>query len=775
VLKESFLNSKLKQPQLKIPISEALSRPGEYNLAEFLGFNVARDIWQSIRFAKSKKLSEINSSILFFFLLKNNRELEFIFSRALLDSKEIRKILDAHFKILKPEKFIENYSKDFQDTILESFKIAQEKGRARVEIGDVLTALAIHDLVFKKILIDSNLKSRDIENLVWWLEYLKRKSRERKEWWEYKNLIKKGSLAKEWTAGFTVTLDQFSVDWSEEMKRRGFPEIVGHTRELAHLERILANPEINNVLLVGEPGTGRKSIFQALTVKSFLGQSLPEINYKRVKELDLPSLLAQIENKENVEAILDKIFKEVISAGNIILVIDEFHNFVGGGERPGVIDISGLLTSYLQFPKFQIIVVTTFAGLHRNIEQNPSFLALFEKVEVSEISERETLILLENLALALERKYKKFISYLALREIINYTKRYYPNLPSPEREIDLLNETMIYLVGTKEPMLLAKHIAKVVSEKIEIPVGEIETKEREILLNLENLIHQRIINQEEAVREVAACLRRARAEVKTKRSPMGCFLFLGPTGVGKTETAKALTEIYFGSETRMIRLDMSEFQTIKDISRLIGSSYQEGLLTTQVRESPFSSILLDEIEKAHPNILNLFLQVLDEGFLTDGFGRKVDFQNSIIVATSNAGYKIILKVLKEKTEWSQVKQMLLDYLFEKAIFRPEFINRFDAVVVFRPLTKENLLDIAELMLQKLRKNLQEKDIEFVITKPLKEKIVQLSYSPVFGAREMRRVIQDKIENAIALVLLSGKLKRGNRVEVLSENFELKIK
>jgi ATP-dependent Clp protease ATP-binding subunit ClpA len=244
--------------------------------------------------------------------------------------------------------------------------------------------------------------------------------------------------------------------------------------------------------------------------------------------------------------------------------------------------------------------------------------------------------------------------------------------------------------------------------------------------------------------------------------------------VGKTETSKALAEIYFGSEEKMIRLDMSEFQNTTDIPRLIGAAGEEGMLTTKVRESPFSLVLLDEIEKAHPNILNLFLQVLDEGHLTDGLGRKIDFKSTIIIATSNAGYKVILKALKEKTEWTEVKQKLLENLFAEGIFRPEFINRFDAMVVFRPLTKENLLDIAELLLQKLKKNLQEKEVEFLITPDLKEKIVELGYDPTFGAREMRRVIQDKVENVLASALLSDRLKRGYRVKVDPKNFELII-
>jgi len=269
-------------------------------------------------------------------------------------------------------------------------------------------------------------------------------------------------------------------------------------------------------------------------------------------------------------------------------------------------------------------------------------------------------------------------------------------------------------------------------------------------------------------------LRRARSEITIRKGPMGCFLFLGPTGVGKTETSKALAETYFGSEDKMIRLDMSEFQAIKDIPRLIGSETETGLLTTPVRENPFSLILLDEFEKAELNILNLFLQVFDEGNLTDGLGRKVSFRDTIIIATSNAGYQVILEALKKKRDWSEVRQRLLDYLFEKAIFRPELINRFDAFVVFRPLSKKDLLSIAELLLGKLQKNLQEKGVEFVVTKALKEKIVELGYSPVFGAREMRRAIQDKVENPLASALLSGKIKRGMRVNLNPKNFNLNI-
>ncbi|MBU2635173.1 ATP-dependent Clp protease ATP-binding subunit [Patescibacteria group bacterium] len=745
-IKESFFNQKLKQPKIK---------PGEDNLAEFLSFEAAKAVNKSI-----------SSTHLFYLLLRDNPKLDFIFSRALLNFKDIKNQLKNSLNSKKSE--------SFENIIFEALKIVRKKNHLRIQIGDILSALAENDVIFKRILNENKLKKKDIENLTRWLENIEEKIEKSKRFWEYENLAKKGTLAKEWTAGYTITLDRYSKDLTNSIRKKDL-EFVGHKEEIKITERILARGEINNVLIIGEPGTGKRSMVYALTQKSLLGRSLPGVNYKRIVELDMPALLAQMESSEKVEAILDKIFQEVVLAGNIILLVDGLHNYIGQDPGPGIIDISGIITPYLRFPQFQIIALTNYEGLHKYIERNSSILSLFEKVEVSEISKRETLILLEYITFGLEKKHKIFISYPAIREIVSLTDRYFPSLHFPEKAIDILDEAAVYVGSSiKEKIVLPEHIAKIITEKTQIPVGEIEAKEREVLLNLENLIHQRIINQDQAVKEVSTALRRARSEVTVKKGLMGGFLFLGPTGVGKTETAKALAQYYFGSEKKMIRLDMSEFQDIKDIPRLIGSSDGTGLLTTPVRENPFSLILLDEIEKAHPNILNLFLQVLDEGHLIDGLGRKINFKNTMIIATSNAGYKVILKALREKQEWLGIKQKLLDYLFEHRIFRPEFINRFDAVVLFSPLSKENLLDISELMLGKLKKNLEEKGIEFIISQPLKEKIVELSYNPVFGAREMRRVIQDKVENVLASALLSKELVRGSKVEIDPKGFKMII-
>ncbi|MEK7167817.1 MAG: hypothetical protein AAB791_02325, partial [Patescibacteria group bacterium] len=358
------------------------------------------------------------------------------------------------------------------------------------------------------------LKKEDIENLTWWLESLKKRTADKRRWWDYQNLMKKGTLAKEWTAGYTIHLDKYSVDWTEIAKKQGFPEIIGHAKEIEQIERVLARQEYNNVLLVGTPGIGRKSIIQGLVRKAVLGQSLPDVNYKRVVEFDLPGLLAEATDPEVIRVRLDQIFQEAISAGNVILVINDFHNFIAVKPGPGQMDIAGAISPYLNLPQFQIVAVTNYAGLHKNIEQNPSVLNLFEKVEVAEISEQETMRILESLTLVLEQKYKLFISYPALREIVALTKRYLPSLPFPKKAIDLLDEAMIYVKkSTKDKVVLPKHIAQIITEKTQIPVGEMEKKEKEILLNLEALIHQRIINQAEAVREVATALRRARSEV----------------------------------------------------------------------------------------------------------------------------------------------------------------------------------------------------------------------------------------------------------------------
>jgi len=770
---KSFLNYQKKLIS-DVDLSQVLANVENYNLADFLDF----DSFKACYFAKNfAKKFAINSSILFYFILEKNPNLNFIFAEALISLKNLKKILRKEIETFEEASAEKRFTKDFDDTILDSLRIAAKEGHKKIELTDLLVSLAKNNAIFKKILIENNLKQEDIENICVWFNNVLRKSEESKAFWEWKNLIKAGSLGKEWSVGYTLTLDQYSHDITGAMRKEEFREIFAHKEEVKRMEAVLSRVEKNNILIVGDSGSARKSMLEFLANKTSLGESLKEINYKKVVMLNMPSLLANTKTTEEAESCLNKIFQDVLHSGNIILAIDDLHNYIQPSRQerePGKIDISGVLAHYLTYPSFLFIGITDHEGFHKNIEPNAGLMELFEKIEVSEISQEETLLILEDRALRLGYKYKIFIPFLVIKKIIFYGVKYFPDKVFPEKAMDILDEAAVFTAQRKRKVILVEDVDRIVSLKTKILVGEIEKKEKEILLNLESLIHQQIVNQEEAINEISSAMRRVRAGITVRKGPIGSFLFLGPTGVGKTETAKALAKIYFGSEGKMIRLDMSEFQEIKDIPRLIGSFGESGLLTTPVREHPFSIVLLDEIEKAHPNILNLFLQILDEGYITDGLGRKVYFQNTIIIATSNAGYQIILDAIKENADWSKTKEKLLTYIFDKGIFRPEFINRFDGIIVFKALTKENLLKISQLLLDSLKKILDEKEIEFIITEELKEQIVELGYDPTFGARNMQRLIQEKLGNPLASAILSGTLKRGDRVKIDPKEFKLLI-
>lgn len=751
-----FFKKSGKNPKLKYSLKQALQNPNEFKWVGFLDYE-ARKIFKK---AKSK------DSLLALLAKSKSKDIVFVFQRAGLSQKRLQKFCCEELNKIKEQEI------GLEGIIIEAGKQASAPS---ITPGDLLCAFASQDPVFDKFLIENDFKKGDIKNLVDW--FYKQKIRQEKItcWWDYTNLLTRGSIGKDFSSGYTITLDRFSFDWKDKIGKNIFREIVGHSEEIRQVERILEKEKNKNVLLVGEPGIGRGSIVEAIAQRAFLGTSAPSINHKRIIQFDISALKSSGQSPEATESLLEKCFAEAVKAKNVILVINDFHNYVSEVSQPGMINVSGIMGRYLPLASFQVIAITSFDGFHNYIERNSSFSNLFEKVEVGEISEQETLILMEQFVPFFEIKNKKYISFRALKEILKISSRYMAQTAFPEKALRLLDEAMVYLkMYTKDNVLKAEHIRKIVSEKIKIPLEDLEQKEKQRLLNLENLIHARLVNQTEAVCEVASALRRARSEVNLKAGPIGSFLFLGPTGVGKTETAKALAEIYFGSEQNMVRFDMSEFQAIEDVKRLIGTSKENGLLTTKIKEKPFCLLLLDELEKAHPNILTLFLQVLDEGWLTDGLGRKVDFKNTIIIATSNVASEVIMEDVKMGEALEKTKAKVFNYAFEKRLLKPEFVNRFDAVVLFKPLGKPELLQIAGLMFNKLAKNLLDKGIKFEATQELKEKIVELSYNPAFGAREMKRIMQDKIENGLAKALLLGELKRGTRVAINPVDFSLKI-
>lgn len=731
-----------------------------HNLARFFNFNTTKYIFKSL-----KKNPHPSSSILLYnFLDEKNSKILFIFSRLLIDVKilkiEIQKIMNG------------GEIDELDKIIVEAGKIAVNRGDNIIREGDVICALSEKEPIFKQILIDYELKKQDIENINWWIESTNRKVKERKKIFSWENLLKNGSIGRDWAFGYTVTLDKFSIDWSKIIEARGVEEIIGHEEEGKIIENVIARKNAKNILIIGNPGTGRKILIHQLIKKSLRRELLKEANDKRFLQLDLIALSSRVDSFEQGEKIIEKCFYEAQKAGDVVLIINDFHDFLGGKKKAGITDISSILMPYLTNPKFQMIAVSNFQGFHKHISKKPELLRYFEKIEVKELTPEETFHIIENRVFKLEHDYNKFISYSAIKQIIHLSGKYIP-YSFPQKAISLLEDAFAfsnkYDTGK---IILPEHIDQIITDKTQIPVGKIKSKEKEILLDMENILKKRIVSQEDAIKEISSALRRARSGVQNRKGPMGTFLFMGPTGVGKTETAKALAHAYFGSEDRMIRLDMSEFQRLDDIPRLVGSENQEGILTTKVKEDPFSLILLDEIEKAHPDILNLFLHVLDEGYLNDNIGNKINFTNTIIIATSNAGYQVILDAIKSNKETNEIKQEILDYIFKNSIFRPEFVNRFDGAIIFKALNKEDLIKITHLHLLKIKKTLEERHIDFVITEELKEKIVELSYDPIFGAREIKRKIQDKVENAIAKALLSDSLKNGDKIQIDHNNFNV---
>ena len=465
------------------------------------------------------------------------------------------------------------------------------------------------------------------------------------------------------------------------------------------------------------------------------------------------------------------ILNEAIKAGNIILILKDFHNFIGEVGGLGRIDVSKILTPYLKSANIQVIATTNSASFHKLIEPRSELMEVFERVNVFEPDAFQTIQIIEEAIPGIEAKSKVLVTYGAIKEIVEGADRFIRTSPFPEKAFDLLSEVVSY-AKTKKKYVIDRHdVNEVISRKTGVPLGPIEGEEKEKLMRLEELMHKEVIGQDRAVEVVAATMRRLRTGLAKRGKPAGVFLFVGPTGVGKTLTAKILAKTYFGSADRMLRFDMSEYQTIDSIDRFLGSikTQEPGQFVTQVRDNPFSLILLDEIEKAEKNILNIFLQVFDEGRLTDAFGRKINFEQNIIIATSNAGADFIRELVKEGLDPSIEKEKMVDVLIRGGSFRPELLNRFDEIVIFHPLSEEQVGKITELLLGSLAVRLKDQGYIYKPTQEVADYVAKAGFDPQFGARPMERAIRDKVESAIAKKILDGSIKKGKEFGLTADD------
>jgi len=586
--------------------------------------------------------------------------------------------------------------------------------------------------------------------------------------------IRNRVVNRSWTSRPTPTLDKFSQDLTDLARSEKIGFLIGHEEEYGRLLDILSRPTKPAVLLVGEPGVGKETIVNHLAYRIIKDRVPAALFDKRLVSLELGSLVAQATPAE-LSGRLKQIIEEILQAGNIILYVPDIDNLVKtSGEF--FLSASDILLPAIQAGAFPVIGATYPREYRQFLEPQSDLTAAFEVIRVAEISEADAVKLLIYESLILENQSRVKIKFGAVKQAVLLAHRYLRSKPLPASAAEVLKEALANVQNQQRRVLELSDVTAVMERRTKIPIQQAGPQETEKLLNLEELIHQRLINQEEAVKAVSRALREYRSGLSRRGGPIATFLFVGPTGVGKTELSKILTKIQFGSAELMLRFDMSEYQDKQSISRFIGTpdGKTPGSLTEAVSQKPYSLILLDEFEKSHPDILNLFLQVFDEGRLTDNLGRLVDFTNTIIIATSNAHSEFI----KSEIEQGKIMESIAEELKKKLTdyFKPELINRFSTIIVFRSLKLEEIVAITKLQLDDLGKILRETHgIDLQFSETAVQKMAELGYSPVFGARPLRQVISENIRSVLAEKILRKELGRGNAVELLWENSEFKFK
>ncbi len=580
-------------------------------------------------------------------------------------------------------------------------------------------------------------------------------------------------MNRAWTARPTPLLDQLSTDLTDLARRGAGGFLIGHKEETERTLDILSRATKPNVLLVGEPGAGKEAIIEHLAYLMVNDQVPPQLFDKRLVAFDIGGLVSGADQGE-VQRRLEEAMNELYKAGNVVLYIPEIHN-LARTAGPKQITAAHTLLPLILSNDFPTIGTTFPKEFKQYIETDSQFKNAFEVIRVEEISEEEAELVLSYRSVPLERQYKVKITFGAIGKSVELAKKYFRDKLLPASADDLLKEAVTDVVSKENEFVRSEDIVEVAEKRVNIPIREVGANEAAKLLNLEEIIHERLVNQEEAVRAVSESLREYRSGLARQGGPIAAFLFVGPTGVGKTELAKTLAKVQFGSEEAMVRFDMSEYQEVESIHRLIGAPDGEmgGALTDAVRQKPYCLVLLDEFEKAHPDIWNLFLQVFDDGRLTDSLGRVVDFGNTIIIATSNAHSEVIHQALSKGERVEAIAEYLKKLLVD--VFHPELLNRFSDIIVFRDLNPEELEKIVELQLRELANLLKEsRDVNLEWSPEAVVLFAKLGYEPAFGARPLRRVIRDKLREPLSEMLIGGEIKRGGGVKVDVEGEEVKI-
>jgi ATP-dependent Clp protease ATP-binding subunit ClpC len=557
-------------------------------------------------------------------------------------------------------------------------------------------------------------------------------------------------------------LETYTTDLTAKAKAGQLDPVLARDNEIERVMEILTRRTKNNPVLIGEAGVGKTAIVEGLAQKIASGQVPDPLKNKRILILDLTLLVAGAKHRGEFEERLEAIIREIKAAsGSIIIFIDELHTIVGAGAGEGSMDAANILKPSLARGELQTIGATTVKEYRQYIEKDAAFERRFQRVMVNEPTIEQAIEILNGIKSKYEEHHKVKIPAEAVEAAVKLSERYISDRYLPDKAIDVIDEagSKIELKNINPRVVSVDLVKEIISSASGISITKLDQDESLILLQLENLIHKRLIDQENAVKVICEAIRRNRAGLKNPKRPVGSFIFMGPTGVGKTQLAKTLAEVLFGAEDKMIRIDMSEYMDKNSTARMVGAppgyvGYEEGgQLTEAVRKNPYSVVLFDEIEKAHKDVFNIFLQILDDGRLTDNKGRTIDFKNTIIICTSNIGTEIIQKSnINDPNLQKQLMNILL------GTFRPEFINRFDEIVVFRGLRPQDIVDIAEVMIKDIEELLKEQKITLSVTERAKLKLAEIGYDPVYGARPLRRVIQREIENPLSVLIIRGIVK-----------------
>src|SRR3989339_45165 len=707
-----------------------------------------------------------------FFVILSDIQVSAIFSRLNVDSKKLIENLKRQIEKIEISDKKTELSRTIKEALIESYIQVYKLQQRKVTPKNFIIPCLEKDKMIKEILYDLEIDKNKIYNVILWFIVNDKLIEAHRQYRKMAGYKPGSNMDKAYTSVATPILNQLGYDLTVAAKWNRLEYCISREKEIENIFQNFESGE-HGVILTGPPNVGKNMVVAGIAQR-MVSENVPDIfKDKRLVEMDAARLISGA-TPSQAEGRMMAIIDELAKSKNIVLFIDNIENIIGitSGEEQSL-DLSEVLASSLERNDFYCIASSTNKNYIKYIE-NTALGNTMKRINIEEPEENQAIQMLESKIGHIEVKYKIYFSYSAIEQVIKLSKKYIHDQYLPGKAVNILELVAVRTAKKgKNSIVSEEDISEVISEITSIPISKVGEDEGKKLLNLEKQIHERMINQVEAVEMVSASLRRARIQMREDKRPIASFLFLGPTGVGKTELAKTVSSVYFGDEKYMIRLDMSEYQHPDSIKKMIGdASGTKGYLTEQVRKSPFSLVLLDEIEKAHGDILNLFLACFDDGRLTDGEGRTIDFTNTIIIATSNAGALYIQDEVRKGTPIEKIEQVLVNEHLNK-IMRPELINRFDGIIVFKPLSMENVVDIARLMLIKTGRMLEKKGIGFRVDERGLKKIAEMGFDPQFGARPLRRLLQDSIDNEIANSILGGRLERRDTV-IIDDGAQVQI-